>query len=148
MGANWRSLGAAAIVVSLIFVGLQVRDANTATYADTYDQLLADLIRWRTAMATSPETLQGLDAYVDPNNVAIQNPTVLRAGVLALEAYIQIYERAYFARSYGRLNDSEWNRFQRIMCNPVNQEALARANLIDGLYSQEFWHYLSECSRE
>jgi len=141
-------VGAAAIVVSLIFVGLQVRDASNATYADTYDRLTADLINWRLKVATSPEALRGWRGVVDPELAEDHDPFVEAAGEMATTAVVQIWERAYFAHFYGRLNDAEWSRFQKAMCNPSNHEAWERAGLNSSLFAQEFWQYVSECGAE
>jgi hypothetical protein len=141
-------VGAAAIVVSLIFVGLQVRDASSATYAGTYDRLLADLVYWRMELATSPNAMRGWEAISNPDGAENQDPVVFQAGRFVVESAVQIFERAYYARFYGRLNDEEWSRFQRRMCNPQLHEVWARANLNGNLFSQEFWQYVSKCSPE
>ena len=141
-------VGAVAIVVSLIFVGLQVRDSTTATYAGTYDDLLADMVYWRMELATSPDALRGFYAYINPDSGENWDPMTMFAGHVALEAVVQVFERAYFARRYGRLNDQEWSRFQRAMCSPEYHEMWARANVDPFVFSQEFWQYVSECSPE
>ncbi len=141
-------VGAIAIVVSLIFVGLQVRDTSSAAYADTYDRLLADLGYWRMELATSPDAMRGWQAMSNPDGAENQDPVVFQAGRFAIEAVVQIYERAYFAHFYGRLNDEEWGRFQRRMCNPQFHQLWVRANLNGELFSREFWQYVSTCSPE
>jgi hypothetical protein len=50
-----------------------------------------------------------------------------------MEAVVQIFERAYFARDYGRLNDEEWSRFRRSMCDPRYHEAWVRAGVNSNL---------------
>jgi len=141
-------VGSAAIVVSLVFVGLQIRSATTATYAGTYDQLLADQVYWRMELATNLETLRGFDSHVFPDSTENLDPATIRAGALAMEAIVQIFERAYIARRYGRLNDQEWSRFETAMCNSEYHEMWASAKVNPSLYSQEFWNYVSECGLE
>ena len=141
-------VGAVAIVVSLIFVGLQVRDAGNATYADTYDRLIGDLINWRVQVATSPIALRGWEGVLNPDSEENHDPLIARAGTEITTAVVQIWERAYFAHFYGRLNDAEWNRFKKAICNPGYHEIWERAGVTISLVADEFWQYASECSAD
>jgi hypothetical protein len=132
-------IGAAAIVVSLIFVGLQIRESNTATYAATYDQLQADMVDWRMELATHPDTVRAWRYFFDPEDVDPPDPNSAYVGKMAMEAIVQIWERAYFAREYGRLNDEEWERYRRGMCNPGYHEAWDRAGLDGSIFAKRFW---------
>jgi hypothetical protein len=143
-------VGAAAIVTSLVFVGFQIRESTTATYAATYDQLQADMVSWRIELATHPETVRAFRYFLDPDSGESPDPNSAFVGKLAWEALVQIYERAYFAREYGRLNNEEWGRYRSGMCNSSNQEIWARAGLDGNIFSEKFWQevYVSDCETE
>jgi hypothetical protein len=120
-------ISAIAIVVSLIFVGLEIRQNTNATYAASYDNLLADIVDWRIAAATNPE----LARIVNEQNGAES---------LIWEAALQNFERAYVSRVYGRLGDREWARFEQNLCF---QKSSAEMHNIEGnIFSPEFWDFL------
>jgi hypothetical protein len=106
-------VSAIAIVASLIFVGIQIRVNTVTETLSTYDRLHGDLINWQMQLATNSETLNSVNAFLTGEG---EGDGPLRMGNVAFLALWQIYERAYFARSYGRLGDQEWGRYQRFMC--------------------------------
>jgi hypothetical protein len=153
--SDWASIAeiisAVAIVVSLIFVGMEIRRNTEAEYLLSYDRLLAEMTNWRMTLATNPETYAEYELFVeameadDPESL---DPTVRRTGRTVAIALVQIYERAYFARSYGRIGDAEWSRFQVVICNPDNQAMTNLMSRTVNRFSQQFVDYLSQCVRE
>ena len=107
-------VSATAVVISLVFVAFQVKDNTAAVRASTYDGILSDHIDWRMTVASSPELLT---AFVKDFNSDTNMSDVERQGQqFARQAVWQIYERAYFARKYETLGDSEWERYERSIC--------------------------------
>lgn len=139
-------VSAIAIVVSLIFVGFEIRSNTQAEYLSSYDRLLADNGNWWVAQATNPETMLAFLEYYGAEDHESLDATVQGIGSAMGTAAIQIYERAYFAHTYGRLGDAEWSRYQRIMCNPDNDTF--QASLNSELFSEEFWQFLMSCLPE
>ena len=151
--SDWASvaeiISAIAIVISLIFVGFEIRRNTGAEYLSSYDRLLAEVTDWRMTLATNPETHEAWLSYraaTDPSSI---DPMVRRTGQAVGIALVQIYERAYYARVYGSIGDAEWSRFQTIMCNPDSD---AFPKVLSGSrgprFSQEFLDYLAECVQE
>jgi len=151
--SDWASIAeiisAVAIVISLIFVGMEIRRNTEAEYLSSYDRLLAEMTDWRMTLATNPETLAAWFSYqeaVDPESV---DPTVWRTGQVVGTALVQIYERAYYARVYGSIGDAEWSRFERNMCNPDSQTIPKLTSTSRSRrFSQEFLDYLTQCVPE
>ena len=107
-------VSATAVVITLVFVAFQVKDNTAAVRASTYDGILSDHIDWRMTVASSPELLT---AFVKDFNSDTNMSDVERQGQqFARQAVWQIYERAYFARKYETLGDSEWERYERSIC--------------------------------
>ncbi len=107
-------ISAAAVIVSLIFVAFQVKDNTAAVRSSTYDDILSDHIEWRMTVASNPELLTTM---FKTNNSDSSLSDEERAGSqLAYQALWQIYERAYFARKYETLGDSEWARYEKAIC--------------------------------
>jgi len=125
-------ISAAAVVVSLVFVAFQVKDNTSAIRSSTYDGILADHIEWRLTVATHPE-LGAAILKLDNSDTDITDLEQKNAN-RAYEALFQIYERAYFARKYETLGDSEWARYEKAICRV--------ASFVDDIEAQ-FGRYLT-----
>ena len=107
-------VSAAAVVITLVFLAFQVKDNTAAVRASTYDDILSDHIEWRMTVASSPELLA---AFVkDFNSDTNVSDAEKQGHQFALQAEWQIFERAYFAKKYETLGDSEWERYERSIC--------------------------------
>ena len=89
-----------------------------------------------------------MEAYVayrevpDPNSL---DPIVqLMAQHVTISIY-KIFERAYFSRLYGRLDDKERGRYRRIMRSTDNVRI---SNLRSDRFSQDFYECLTQCNQE
>ena len=134
-------ISAAAVVVSLLFVAFQVKDNTAAVRSSTYDDILSDHIEWRLTVASNPELLATM---AKASNSDSDLSDVERLGFqLAYQSLWQIYERAYFARKYETLGDSEWARYEKAICR--------HSSLIDvkaelGRYlTTEFMEFANSC---
>jgi len=151
--SDWASIAeiisAVAIVISLVFVGMEIRRNTEAEHLSSYDRLLAEMVNWRMTLAANPETHAAWLSYIEAADPESVDPTVWRIGQTVGTALVQIYERAYYARTYGRIGDAEWSRFQRIMCNP-DSRAIQRLTspTRDNRFSQEYLDYVRQCVPE
>ena len=128
-------VGAIAIVASLVFVGLEIRANTNATYATTYDQLVAQQVEWRMDLASQPELLEALE-------IARSGGEVTQAARFAQEAIFKTYERAYIAWIYERLRDDEWQTFAADMCSlPATIERMQMPRFI---FTPRFWDYIHQ----
>lgn len=106
-------VSAIAVVVSLVFVAFQINDNTAAVRAATYDDILSDHIQWRMTVASNPELLAALVKDFNADDLSVEER---QAKNFAGQAVWQIFERAYFARKYQTLGDSEWARYERSIC--------------------------------
>jgi hypothetical protein len=129
---------------------MEIRGNTAAEYMSTYDGLLADSANWNMTFATNPETAAAVRAVVAADGRDSLDVATWRTGERMITSLILVYERAYFARFYGRLGDAEWSRFQRLMCEPDNigLRSLQSGVVGYGNFSDEFSQYLSQCSTE
>ena len=107
-------VSAAAVVVSLIFVAFQVKDNTAAIRSASYDGIVSDHIEWRMTVSTNPDLSTAVSKWqnADPKITDAEHRNAQRA----IAAVWQIYERAYFARKYATLGDSEWARYESAIC--------------------------------
>lgn len=143
------SIGTLAIIVSLIFVAFQVQENTRASYAASYDSIAVSQIDWRMQVAANPELLEDwgefLVPFLDPNlpETGLKVPE-LNANSLLLEALLLNYERAFYARKYGRLGDEEWARYARSMCMSASMLPLA----LEANFTPDFLNFIRECAGE
>lgn len=139
-------VSAIAIVGSLIFVGLEIRQNTNAVFATSYDQLLADQMDLRMRMASNPESISAFEKYRTVEDVNDLSTLEYQVGGYANSALYQLYERAYFAYDRDRLGDEEWNRYMRWICSPDSERIIDRMNPL--VLSDKFWDYIQECIGE
>lgn len=140
-------VGGLAIVVTLVFLIYETRQSTAATYAASYDQLSAEMADWRMALANNPEMQANYFrfAFTDDERQGEfpYEDTAYETGVIVSAALYLIYERAYFAREYGRLGDEEWNRYSNSMCDEFSRRIWPR--LGRDWYTDEFVSFVDAC---
>ena len=142
--------GAIAIVISLIFVGIQIKQNTAATYAASYDRLLSDHMSLSIAEANNPEMLAASNYFVASDLPDSENDLQYQQGRASWMTVGRIYERAYFAHQYHQLGQEEWGRYQRQMCGGIFQELIPKLTPRDGplMFSAGFWDYVQNCEVE
>jgi len=112
-----------AIVVTLLFLAMEMRSNTEAVRAQTYQVLMAELNNWRALFIEDPglnETIENIDA-VGWENLGMRER---RRSWMREIAIWGIYESAYFANLRGVLGELEWARFERQICRRFNISGL------------------------
>lgn len=152
--SDWANLAeivsGVAVIVSLIFLILGIRENTEITRAAAYDRnidalnlLRAEVVRdseiarrWYAYETGQAGTLEGIDRMQLDNQINIT---------------FSNYEKAYFNHQYGVLGDSEWTRYERQIC--INEERLNSAPDLkadmETVVTDEFVQYMEDlCSAE
>ena len=115
-------VAAAAVVISLIFVGIQVRQTaeetalNTeATRAAAYAQSVTGLNQWRQIIAGDLQLATLWDSYIADDREILEPGDEMRLQMLLVILWAN-YENAYYANQYGLLGASEWARHEAQIC--------------------------------
>jgi hypothetical protein len=137
-------ISAAAVIVSLVFVAFQVKDNTAAIRSSTYDGILSDHIEWRLTIATHPELGAAMLKLENPDTG--MNDLDRKNAERAMEALWQIYERAYFARKYETLGDSEWARYEEPICRFASYIDDVEA-LLGRYLTTEFVGFVKSCNQ-
>jgi len=133
-------VGAVAIVASLIFVGLEVRQSNKLASTTAYQQNIDSLIDLRMMIVSS-----GLsDVWVE--NLRSEDITSEARNELAVISQIalSIYDKAYVAYQNGIMDSTGWNRFDAGLCQLWLRGSGRRMGLGDNYLSTEFRSYAEE----
>lgn len=134
-----------AIVITLIFLILGVRENTEITRASAYDRNMDSLNSVRALLVSEPTMAENFQVVDRGEWKSLPADEQLRVRVL-LEMFFAVYEKAYFAKKYGQIGESEWTRFQRQIC--IFDSRIARN---DGLtewmqivVTAEFFDYIRE----
>ena len=141
--------GGVAIVFTLAFLAIQMRENTNAIQAQTYQVLMQELNGYREFIADP--TVASIMVKVSDNGwqSLTEEERIIRAAVTNIR--FGIYESAYYANERGVLGTSEWDRFKVAICRGVETEAavLGREGRtpMSELLTDEFMKYIDDnCS--
>ena len=135
-------VGMTAVVLSVIFLAMEIRQSNRISKADSYSRSIEQLNEWRMEVVSDPQLLE---AFVAANEyeVGSLNPIENRRTIMIYTSLLGIYENAYFSYRYGVLGSEEWSRFENRLCQTqINNPAFLQAMSI-GVITEDFRSYLS-----
>lgn len=146
--SEWASLAEVisgiAVVLTVIFLILEIRTSTEVTRASMYANNMNTLIEWRNLLIEDRDIARLWESYTAGRFHEEDTTDQLR--MLQLVANnINIYENAFYARQYGVLGSSEWTRFQRMSCvqyNWIIQSPLAES--IEMITTDQFRAFLQE----
>ena len=111
-------VAAIAVVISLVFVGLQIRDNTTATKAATYQDSTGYDIEILTLLASNPATARTWTAYVrdDPDGLTAEEREQAQ---YLMAANIRAFENFYLQNEAGLLSEAGWQSRELLLRNFV-----------------------------
>lgn len=115
--SNWASIAeivaAIGVIVTLVFLILEIRENTEITRADAFDRNMESINQWRVELAKDAELTR---IWRSRENPAILTEDDQFRLIMLQGSLWGIYEKSYFAREYGVLGESEWSRFETQMC--------------------------------
>ena len=146
--SEWASLAEVisgiAVVVTVIFLIVEIRTSTEVTRASMYANNMNTLIEWRNLLIEDRDTARLWESYTAGRFHEEDTTDQLRMLQL-VASNINIYENAFYARQYGVLGLSEWTRFQRMSCvqyNWIIQSPLSES--IEMVTTDQFRAFLQE----
>ena len=109
---------AAAVIISLIFVGLEIRDKTVASEAATYQSLASDDVHFLLNVSSSPELSRIYEAYMFHEVDNLEENEVLQAQ-WQLVAQLRFMENVHFQYELGMLSDDAWATRDVLLRNAV-----------------------------
>ena len=116
LGQTIAILANVGVIAGIVFLGLEIRQSTAVAQASSYQQSAAEIADVRMAIASDPE-LTRLYHLFQSDQLAgdLDDESKLRLRLL-INNLLGASENAYFARQYGILGDSEWERMERAAC--------------------------------
>jgi hypothetical protein len=136
-----------AVVVTLIFLIIGIRENTDITRASMYDRTLDSVNQWRMTVANNDKLLKAWsDRGPDLDMEQWSGPDRLRLLFLANSLW-GTYEKAFYAREYSIIGDNEWVRFETQICLQYQGEAPEVRDLFPSFLTPRFIEYVEELCR-
>lgn len=138
-----------AVVVTLIFLILGIRENTEVVRASMYQRSTDQIIEWRNLMIADREVAHLFEAFFSGDNEGLSEIDARRQRQLVLNLF-QIYEQAYFAEQYGLLGPAEWRRFEKQICTFHNrlQAFPAFFDFVNNVMTEEFAKFMKNLCQE
>lgn len=133
-----------AVVITLVFLILGIRENTAVTRAAMFDSIMHGIAEFRGHLIGNPEVAKLWEAFRDLEYDQLDRTSQTRVGQLVMLAF-ENYQRAYYARQYGVLGESEWTRFELQMCLQYGRVATSEEHsaLLSLVLSNEFWNFMT-----
>lgn len=128
--ADWKNVaefvGISAIVASLIFVGLELRQTREIAISEAYQMRAATEVAHASAITTVPGFMSGLAKLVEGKSVSDLTTEERIAQQFYITAQLAVWENDHFQYSQGYLSEEHWVKtYKNMLCDlalPLYQE--------------------------
>ena len=130
-----------AVVVTLIFLIVGIKENTRATYAGNYQLLLSELNDVSLAILQNDASSIARSRFDTDGWEALDELDTFRVRIIE-QSQFRIYETAYYARNHGTLDDAEWRRFATVLCRRREMHTSEQWKLIEIVLSGEFREFI------
>ena len=134
-------LSGLAVVITLVFLVIEIRAGTNVTRASMYADLADGFVNNRNLRVQDPELNRIISLFTE-EGAELGPDEVLRISPFVQNIF-QLYDVAYFSQQYEVIGESEWARFERNICTNYGRAVshdMVRA--IGGVISEEFLNYV------
>ncbi len=115
--SDWASIAevvsSIAVVVTLVFLVLGIRENTEVTRAGAYDRYVDGMNQWRFELARNAELAE---LYFPREDETIDE---WRRGLMLVSIF-NIFENSFYSNQYGVLGEDEWRRIEAEVCRVQN----------------------------
>jgi len=138
-------VGGVAVIVSLIFVGLEVRQNTEASQAATYQEMIRASNEYLLAIGTDPDlSLVMYRAATDSLRSRLSGVDWLQYGTVRW-AFWRNMENAFVQHDRGVLADPEWEVYRQLACDGLRSEVPGVWEGTKRFLRSQFVTMLEEC---
>ena len=131
-----------AVVVTLIFLIVGIRENTSITRASIYSGLVDSLIEWERAYLHDPVIWRISQGFFDGDITEFDESDRTRLLVFTQNLF-RIYEKAFLSSKYEIIGDDEWVRFERNICLNHKRASVVGLDMAMGeIFTQEFSDYI------
>ena len=129
----------AAIIITLAILVLELQRSTVAIERATYSEIAQSIIDWRRDLALNGEVRETMRRYRENEELSPDQSSIL--GGLGRNLYTNL-ERAFWAREYDQIGESEWARFESSICSNI---PVFWDDTVPQYYTLEFVEYVRAC---
>ena len=138
-------VGGFAVVVSLIFLIIEVRENSELTRTAAYQQEIRNFNDWRNNIMSSPDQVRVFGRWARREEIPNQQTDDGMLLTLLLQNLFTSLESGFYSRDAQILGESEWDRVHRSICyeyqRAVGEESYWR--IISPRLSSRFLSYMA-----
>lgn len=135
-----------AVVITLVFLVLGIRDNTAITRVAVYEDLLDNINQFNLILVNDKELAAIWTSFRTGKANELKEDDYSRLVLLA-RVLCRTYESAYFSREYEILGPMEWERFGTTICNTYGCMTPTLWNNVSTVLSSEFVSYVENgCS--
>jgi hypothetical protein len=146
---NWKDIaelvGIAAIVASLIFVGLQMKQSQEIALSAAYQARTATLVEFLTG-AVADEVVRSAMAK-NFNGAADLTPDELFAATMMSRAAVELLQNSHYQYLQGYLDEEHWQSI-RVLIKSQLRAPITRELMLNGNVRSSFRRVVEEIDRE
>ena len=133
-------VGGSAIIVTLVVLFFELQRNTVAIERATYNEITQSIIEWRRDLFMDADVRETMRRYQAREELTPDQSTILNG--IGRNLYTNL-ERAFWAREYDQIGESEWTRFESTICSnaPTFWDDTAPQ-----YYTREFVRYVRACA--
>ena len=129
-----------AVVVTLVFLVLGIRENTQVTRASMYSDLMDGLNEYSMAIADNPDLSRIWLAFMSFETEDL-DPSDFPRLTNIVQTMFRNWESAWYSRRYGVMGEEEWARVERLLCPGWERSQSADVGLRSFL-TEPFFHYI------
>ena len=140
--------GAVAVLIGLIFVGVELRQNTAAVEAATFQSLTDASSNWLMSVASDPELLRAWTiGSSDPDQ--LDEADSRRYFLISRSFWVRM-QNVFSQWERGTLNDEDWQFYDEVVCGPIGETGPSVGNMATfdqhkNVLSDDFLEYLENC---
>ena len=143
--SDWASIAeifsGVAVVITLVVLVVSIRESTDITRAAVYESHINSLMQWRSELAHDRDVTRLWQSIFNGEHENLDETDFERMMQIVANN-LNIYEKAYFAREYGVMGQSEWSRFEA-PCRQYEAALLAGlTDILNRIMTPDFIEYL------
>lgn len=136
-------VGVIGVILSLVFVGVQIKQANNLARSNSYQNINASFNQSMEVVFTNENLFKVWFKTKGLPTAGLSPGETARLAFIWREIF-RTYDSAFFAYKYSTLGEKEWGRMKRKICTNYNRMGVEMWSKVKTNISQSFKDYVEK----